>query len=304
MLAPVIVFVYNRPEHTKKTIEALAKNNLASETEVYIFSDAAKNEKSREKVRNVREYIDLLPQKKYFKSVKIHKAHCNKGLAESVISGVSQVIKECGKVIVVEDDLISSIDFLQYMNEALDYYEKNDKIWSISGYNVPIKIPSNYESDIYLSYRGASWGWATWNNRWEKVDWNVSDYDEFKKSKELRKRLNRGGRDMSNMLDLQMLGKIDSWAIRWCYTQSKTDTFTVYPVVSRIKNIGFDGSGIHGGITSHYDSKLTNEIRKIQFDNPDLDRKILKRFRNHYMSLSKYILMRLYMVIKKIIVRN
>ncbi len=244
VLAPVVIFVYNRPEHTKKTIEALSKNVLAKETEVFIYCDAAKNEKSKERVEQVRDYVDSLSKRNYFKSINIIKAPSNKGLAKSVISGVNEIIVKYGKVIVVEDDLISSKDFLQYMNDALNYYESNSKIWSISGFNIPIEIPRDYISDVYLSYRGCSWGWATWSDRWEKVDWVVSDYDEFRRNYKLRQRFNRGGRDLSDMLDLQMQGKIDSWAIRWCYTQSKLDMLTVYPVNTRIKNIGLDGSGM------------------------------------------------------------
>ncbi|MFC4802576.1 glycosyltransferase family 2 protein [Neobacillus sp. GCM10023253] len=299
MLSPVIVFVYNRLEHTKETIEALAKNSIADETEIYIFSDAPKDKKSEKKVTLIREYLDSLGERKLFKSVKVFKAESNNGLAKSVILGVSQIINEYGKVIVVEDDLVSSADFLQFMNDALDYYEANKNIWSISGYNIPIEIPNDYKSEVYLSYRGCSWGWATWKDRWENVDWNVSDYHVFKKNKDLRRRFGRGGRDLSFMLDLQMQGKIDSWAIRWCYTQSKLDMFTVYPVVSRIKNIGLDGTGTHSGMTSHYDSALNNNHQKCNFDNSGLDRRLLKKFRNHYMSLSQYLLLKSKVLAKK-----
>lgn len=300
MLTPVVVFVYNRPEHIKKTIEALAKNYLADETEVYIYADAAKNEKSIEKVRLVREYIDSLEEKNLFKSLTIKKAKSNKGLANSIISGVSEIIKKYGKVIVVEDDIVSSPDFLQYMNDALDYYEKNEKIWSISGYTFNIDIPKNYKSEIYLSYRGCSWSWATWEDRWEKIDWNVSDYKEFKKNKVLRKRLNRGGRDMANMLDFQMQGKIDSWAIRWCYTQSKLDMLTVYPVVSRIKNIGLDTTGTHGVITSEFDVEINNNNKKCRFDNPGLNCKITKAFKDKFITRFDYIKWRLKAIIKRV----
>lgn len=304
MLAPIVVFVYNRPEHTKKTIEALANNYLAKDSELFIFSDGPKNEEAEVKVKLVREYIDSLPEKKMFKSVKITKAKINKGLANSVISGVSEIIGQYGKVIVLEDDLMSSIDFLQYMNDALDYYENNQKIWSISGYNLPIKIPSDYKSDIYFSYRGCSWGWATWKDRWEKVDWNVSDYNEFKRNKDLRKKLNRGGRDMADMLDSQMQGKIDSWAIRWCYTQSKLDMLTVYPVVSRIKNIGLDGTGTHSGINPQYDVVINNENKKCVFDNPGLNKRILKNFRNYYLSSFKYMLIKAKNIAKRVLGRH
>ncbi|WP_020061486.1 glycosyltransferase [Bacillus sp. 123MFChir2] len=301
MLAPVIIFVYNRPEHTIKTIEALAKNKLARESTVFIFSDAAKNENSLEKVRAVREYIDTIEEKKYFKSLTIKKADINKGLAKSVIDGVSKIIKEYGKVIVLEDDLVTTPDFLTYMNDGLNYYNDLDKVWSISGYNIPIAFPEGYKSEIYYSYRGCSWGWATWKNRWNQVDWDVKDYAEFKGSRRLRNQFNRGGRDMANMLDAQMEGIIDSWAIRWCYTQSKKDLLTVYPVKSRIKNIGLDGSGTHSGITSHYDVKIDETFTKCSFDDPDLNKDILKNFQNHYGSRLGYYLVKPKRFIKKLL---
>lgn len=293
MLSPIIIFTYNRPNHTIQTIESLAKNYLAKESDVYIFSDAAKNNNSEEKVKIVRNYIDSLKGKNYFKSITVYKSNFNRGLANSVISGVSQIIEKFDKAIVIEDDLVSSADFLQYMNDALDYYKDDKRIWSISGYNLPIKIPKDYYSDIYLSYRGCSWGYATWKDRWQNVDWNVSDYGNFKQNKTLRKQICRGGRDMADMLDAQMTGQIDSWAIRWCYAQSKLDMFTVYPVISRINNIGLDGSGTHSGFCSHYDSLLNNNYTKCKFEDPGINYKLLKTFKNYYGTSFRYFLNKL-----------
>ncbi|ERJ10933.1 glycosyltransferase [Haloplasma contractile] len=300
MLTPVVIFVYNRPQHTRRTIEALANNFLAKETEVFIYSDSAKNNSNIELVNETRNYIDTLTNLNYFKKTEIIKAKKNKGLANSIISGVSEIIDRYGKVIVVEDDLISSNDFLSYMNSALDFYKNNEIIWSISGFNIPIEIPSDYSHDVYLSYRGCSWGWATWKDRWDKVDWNVSDYNKFKIDKKLRKKLNRGGRDMANMLDMQMEGKIDSWAIRWCYSQSKQSRLTVYPIKTRIKNIGLDGSGTHSGISTRYDFEFSNNNELCNFENVELNKFILKRFQNHYMKLHHYYLYRLKKLIKNL----
>jgi hypothetical protein len=301
MLAPVILFVYNRPEHSIKTIEALSENELAKESPVFIFSDAAKNKNSSEKVKAVRDYIDTIKEKGYFKSITIKKAKINKGLANSVIDGVSEIISEHGKVIVLEDDLITTPDFLTYMNDALNYYNDLDKVWSISGYNIPIAFPEDYKSEIYYSYRGNSWGWATWRNRWEQVDWDVEDYVEFKRSRHLRNHFNRGGRDMANMLDDQMERIIDSWAIRWCYTQSKKDLLTVYPVKSRIKNIGLDGSGTHSGITSHYNVEIDKSFTKCIFNDPELNQNILTNFQNHFGSRLDFCIFNLKRFIKKLL---
>ena len=301
MLAPVVIFVYARLGHTKKTIKSLAKNYLAEEAEIYIFSDAAKNEKVVEQVELVRDYIDSISQKNLFKSVKIIKTKNNKGLANSIIDGVTEVIKQYGKVIVVEDDVVSSPDFLQYMNDALDFYEFDKKIWSISGYTFKIAIPLDYKHDIYMSYRGCSWGWATWKNRWEKVDWEISDYDDLKNNKKIRQKFNRGGRDMADMLDQQMQGKIDSWAIRWCYAQSKLDMLTVYPVVSRIKNIGLDGTGTHSGINLKFDVILNNGNNRCEFETVKADNRIVKSFRDYFGTSFDYFVVGIKAYIKRLL---
>ena len=176
MLAPIVLFVYNRLDHTQGVIETLSKNLLAKESELYVFSDAAKSENGLGKVNEVREYIRDDAWHGNFKEVTIIEAEKNKGLANSVIGGVTKIIHEYGKVIVVEDDLILSPYFLNYMNDALDYYQDDEKIWSISGYSFPMKSLKKYPHDIFYSYRGCSWGWATWNDRWNLVDWEVKDY--------------------------------------------------------------------------------------------------------------------------------
>jgi len=278
MLAPVVIFVYARPEHTIKTVESLAKNMFADETDVYIFSDGAKSERVQPAVDAVRAYIDTLGQRMLFKSVTVTKTGKNNGLANSVITGVTEVIRKHGKVIVVEDDLISSLDFLQYMNCALDFYRSDIRIWSICGYTFRIQFPRDYTADVYLSYRGGSWGWATWLDRWHTVDWQVKDYHEFRASKRRRTQFNRGGRDMCEMMDNQMRGIIDSWAIRWCYAQSKRDMLTVYPRTSRIANIGLDGSGTHSGVAPEFVVSLQADIKPVHFEAVQLDERIVSQF--------------------------
>ena len=288
MLIPVILFVYNRPEHTKKTVEALSKNRGASETDLFIFSDGPKNEKAVSRVLQTREFIDSVGEKYNFKSTTVFKSEDNRGLATSVILGVTKIISKYDKVIVLEDDLVTSRDFISYMNDALNYFEENDDIWSISGYNPPIEIPEEYSAETYLSYRGCSWGWGTWKNKWELVDWEVKDYNDFRRNKVLRTKFNLGGRDLAFMLDDQMNNKIDSWAIRWCYSQAKLGKYTVYPVTSRIKNVGLDGSGTHSGSSVHYVTTLNDELGKCDFSNAKLDAVILNRFSHHYMNNKQY----------------
>lgn len=296
-LAPIVLFVYNRPKHTQDMIEALAKNNFAKESDVYIFSDNAKKEKDIENVRKVRTYIDSIKQKNWFANVYIEKAEKNKGLAKSVINGVTKVINKYDKVIVLEDDLIPSKVFLEYMNKALDFYEKKESIWSISGYNIPIQIPKNYKFDIYLGYRGCSWGWATWKDRWNTVDWKVSDYKEFKNNYKKRKQMNRGGPDMAQMLDSQMQGLCDSWAIRWCYEQSKQNKYTIYPVKSLVINQGLDGTGTHSGTTKDFDVEISERVPEL-YNNLPVDKEITTNFYNKYKLGIKQNIIEILMILK------
>ena len=278
MLAPVILFVYNRLDHTKNVLDSLAKNFLAAETELYIFSDAAKSESGKEKVAEVREYIRRTDWQKSFKKVKIIEAEKNKGLAKSIIGGVTSIIEEYGTAIVVEDDLILSPYFLQYMNDALKYYKDDQQIWSVSAYSFPMKSLARYDHDVFYSYRGCSWGWGTWADRWRMVDWEVKDYPKMMADKNWQNRFNRGGADLVNMLRLQMEGKLDSWAIRWCFSQSNHEMYTVYPKVSYVLNEGCDGTGTHSGSSDEYDTEIYDSVKKCRFEKLKIEKAISKEF--------------------------
>ncbi|MBQ8858070.1 MAG: sugar transferase [Lachnospiraceae bacterium] len=278
MNAPVVLFVYNRLDHTMNVIESLAGNVLAGETDLYVFSDAAKTEKGLDKVNAVREYIRRTDWRGAFRKVTVVEAEQNKGLAKSIIGGVTKILEEYGKVIVVEDDLVLSPYFLNYMNGALDYYKDVPDVWSISGYSFPMKSLKNYPHDVFYSYRGCSWGWATWLDRWVKTDWEVKDYPKLMSDKEWQKRFNRGGADLTGMLDMQMEGKINSWAIRWVFTQSNLDMYTVYPKNSYILNDGCDGSGTHVGTTNEYSTDISDGVSNCKFERLEIDQKIAREF--------------------------
>jgi len=279
-LAPIVLFVYNRLWHTRQTVEALQRNELARESELFIYSDAPKHEEAKEKVKEVRDYIKNIDG---FKKVTIIKREKNWGLANSVIDGVTKIVNEYGKIIVLEDDLVTSTNFLVYMNEALDFYIEDKKIWSISAYNLPIDIPKNYQKDVYLNYRASSWGWATWKDRWKKNDWEVQDYKKFVKNKILQKQFNRGGNDMTEMLINQMEGKIDSWAIRWGYSQFKDKSYCIYPTITKVQNIGMDGSGVHCGENNNHFDILDDGKIKTQFSkNLQENSKLLRTFKQQF----------------------
>jgi len=264
-LAPIVLFVYNRPWHTQQTVEALLKNNLANESRLFIFADGPKNDSDRIKTNKVRKYIDGISG---FKKIQIIKRSKNVGLAESVISGVSKIISEYKRIIVLEDDIVVSQYFLNFMNDALNFYENNKLIFSISGYSYPIDILPGYDLDIYFSKRSSSWGWATWKDRWDKAVWSDDKFDKFLHCKSMQQNFNMAGEDLSPMLVKQIKGKLNSWAIRWAFTHFINSAYCIYPVKSMAKNIGTDGSGTNFRLkTSRYKVRLDISHRIINFSN-------------------------------------
>ncbi len=242
MFAPVVIFCYNRPGCLESTIEHLAKNDLAASTHLYIFSDGAASSADEPEVSQVRQYLKSVSG---FAELTVIEAPANNGLAKSIIEGVSMVLQLHSRVIVLEDDLLTSENFLNFMNESLRFYEHNERVFSISGYTVPIRFPAYWVYDNYFTHRASSWGWATWKNRWTPIDWTVSDYKDFATNIPARKKFNQMGSDLAGMLDRQMSGKINSWAIRWCYHQFKCNTYTVFPCTSKVENIGFTTAATH-----------------------------------------------------------
>ncbi len=253
---PVVVFCYNRLWHLQQTISALRQNTLATQTPLIIYADAPKNDLEKQKTAFIKAYLQTLNNSTDFLSVTLIFRKTNFGLAKSIIEGATEVLEKYGKAIFLEDDLVSSPDFLQYMNDALVLYEDNKKIYSISGYNPPIDIPKSFlEKSTYLCPRACSWGWATWLHKWQKNDWQVLDFEEFIKDKEAQKKFHLGGDDMTVMLLKQQKKINNSWAIRWGYTHFKYDVFCLYPIKTKIHNIGNDGAGTHAPRTRKYSHK-------------------------------------------------
>ncbi len=279
MKAPIVVFVYNRAEHARGVIESLAKCPEAKESKLYIFSDGPKNEKAAEKVQEVREYIRSDAVKNYFGEVEVVEAPKNKGLANSVISGVERVIREHGNVIVVEDDNTVAKDFLDYMNRGLDFYRENQKIWALGGYTLPIQFPEDYEHDVFVMGRGSSYAWATWLDRWEKIDWGIKDYKDFIRDRKQVKAFNRTGNDKADMLRSQMEGRIDSWAIRFTYNAFKNGMLFILPKETLVENQGNDGTGTHVSATdTRFDTKIKENRKPVEFVNVETDKRIERAY--------------------------
>jgi len=241
-LSPIVIFAYNRLDLIENTIEALKKCDLAADSDLIIYSDGVKNENDISKINAVRSFISTISG---FKKISWNFSTKNKGLAKSIIEGVTEVLSHYNSVIVLEDDLAPTKNFLQYTNQALIQYENIPEVMSIAGYTPTIKPPSNYNYDNYFTQRASSWGWATWKNKWENIDWEISDYESFISNKKERKKFNQMGSDMVSLLKKQQKGTINSWAIRWCYHQFKNNLYTVTPVSSKVKNIGFTDEATH-----------------------------------------------------------
>lgn len=246
-LAPIVLFAFNRPKVFQRLIESLKANLEFKYSDVYVFIDGARKGRQGEqdKVGKVKEIAYILksgesgfPQPS---NVHIQTSSINRGLASSIISGVTSVIGKYGKAIVLEDDLYLAPNCLRFMNEGLDRYEKESSIFSICGYTNRIKVPSEYEYGTYVASRSSSWGWATWKDRWDKVDWELKDWDAVNANKRAFNKW--GGSDCFHMLKGWHDGKTNSWAIRFCYAQFINHAWSVFPNKSLIKNDGFDGTG-------------------------------------------------------------
>jgi glycosyltransferase involved in cell wall biosynthesis len=251
-LAPIALFVYKRAKHTKATLDALAKNNLAAESDLFIFSDGSKGDLDAFAVERTRKVIRAA---KGFKSVTLFERPSNMGLARSVIGGVSELLKKFERVIVLEDDLLTSVNFLTYMNDALLQYRDDPKAFSVTGHTFPgdvLNIPGDYPYDTYAGYRCSSWSWGTWTNRWQCIDWGMDYFPALSRDPARQAAFNAGGQDLMPMLTSQHEKKIDSWAIRFSYAHHTNDGVCIYPTKTLVRNIGLDNSGTHSRLDRRF----------------------------------------------------
>lgn len=273
VLAPVVLFCYNRPSSTLRTLTALSENTLASVSKLFVFCDGPKtgaSEEQREKVREVRECVK---SKAWCGEITIVESESNKGLATSVIEGVTRVVNEFGKVIVLEDDLVTSKYFLEYMNTALDKYEHVEKVMQISGYQFPIsQYPANVAGFLPMA---TSWGWATWAHAWNKFDADCKGFQALREDKSLRRRFDLDhAYPYSDMLLNQMskVGNIDSWAIRWWWTIFKSNGLSLFPGASLVQNIGFGADATHTTATQQLNKNWSQNSSIVDYpDKTEVD---------------------------------
>lgn len=252
-LAPIVLFTYNRPRHTKATLDALKANLLAKESVLYIYQDGLKDNATKEQKDSalevstyLQDFIASNENGTYFKHITFIQRERNLGLADSIIDGVTSIINKHGTIIVLEDDIVVSPVFLDYMNAALKTYQNEPKVWSIAGWGYPIATQGL--GDCYFWRLPHCWGWASWSSRWQyfKRDMSLDFKNSFSKSDIAYINLD-GVADYFSHFTLNHKGRLKTWAIFNYLIAYKHNALTLCPSLSYIKQIGFDGSGVHCG---------------------------------------------------------
>lgn len=254
--SPIIIFSYNRLNHLKKTISSLKKNIECKDSSLIIFSDGPKNNYDKKKIVKIRKFLFKI---RGFKNVNIFSQKINIGLANNIIKGLEKIFRKYSSAIILEDDLVVSKYFLKYMNEGLNIYKNNKKVISIHGYSYPF-LKDNTDPEYFFLKGADCWGWATWSNSWKIFEKNGLKLKKEIIKKNLLNEFNFNNYfDYMKMLDDQINGKNDSWAIRWYASAFLKNKLTLYPKNSFVKNIGIDGSGTHG-----YESYNRFNLNKFQ----------------------------------------
>jgi len=277
ILSPIVVFTYNRPVHTLRTFNALLKNPLANESDIIIYSDSARTATHNKAVDEVRSYLSEITG---FRSKKVIHRDRNFGLAESIIQGVTEVLQESEKLIVLEDDMVVSPYFLTYMNDALDLFAEDERVISIHGYVYPV----DQELPPAFFIPGADcWGWATWKRGWEIFNYDGQFLlDELTRQGLLRTFDFNGTYPYSLMLKDQIQGKNDSWAIRWYASAFLQNKMTLYPGCSLVQNIGNDNSGTHCGKSRSMDVELNASPINLKNIEVEVSQVALAAFENYF----------------------
>lgn len=282
--APAVLFTYRRPDHVRKTLAALRQNPEAENTPLIVYSDASDHPETDDPVRRVRE---ILHSVEGFREVRIHEREIRCGLARNILGGVTEVLEEFGRAIVLEDDLITHPAFLRYMNNALTSYEHDSRILSISAsmpHRFRMRVPERYPHDVWLSRRNLSAGWGTWRNKWATVDWDLRDLDAFRNDPDAQRRFNLGGPDLTPALLNAVDRSQDLWAARFSYAHFVSGRFSVLPRRSYVKHIGYDGSGMNAFRNPfHRLDRFGDAVEEPVFpERLNVDAELQRQFRNAF----------------------
>lgn len=257
--APIALFAYNRPEHLRRTVEKLVSDPLASTSDLFIFCDGPKTQEHEIQVQAVRSFAKTIVG---FHTLTVVERASNYGLARSISVGVTDLCRKYGRVIVLEDDLLVTPGFIQYMNEGLDRYKDNPNIYQLSGYMYPVELTS--DDDCIFLPMISCWGWATWERAWRCFDPSLNGIEHIRASKPLRQKFNVNGTyDYFKMAEDQLTGKIDSWGICWYLSVFMREGLVLYPKSSFIQNIGVDATGTHGKGHKELQPPLSVEFKDV-----------------------------------------
>lgn len=265
MLAPIVLFVYNRPDHTQKVLDALKNNPEAKESELFVYCDGAKENASEIEKKQIEETRQVIRNIIGFKTLTIVESNVNKGLASSIIEGVTDIVNKYGRIIVLEDDIVTSCGFLKYMNDALELYKNNKKVMQVSGYVFPYHEDFN-KFDTFFHKPGSCWGWATWKDAWKYFKKEPQDqFDELTtKNLWFEFTLRDAYPSYKSQIEQNISGQINTWAIFWYASIFLNNGTSLVPTISLVQNIGLDGSGENCGEWSKknpfYWEKLADNI--------------------------------------------
>lgn len=277
-LAPIILFTYNRPWHTLQTLQALQENDLANQSILYVYSDGPKENATEEDLKKIEEVRTLAKSRQWCKEVILVERDRNWGLADNIVDGVTRVVNEYGKIIVLEDDIVTSKGFLRYMNEALEVYENEERVMHVSGYIFPVtkKLPNTF------FYNATScWGWGTWKRAWSHFNTDAQKLLEELDSKHNIFHFNiDGSYNFYDQLKANTDGRLKTWAIKWHTSVYLKNGLCLHPFPSLVENIGMDGSGVHCGVDNSYNTQPANyiQVHKIKLSESKSARKAVKKF--------------------------
>ncbi len=279
-LAPITLFIYNRPWHTRKCLESLVANPEAKDSVLYIFADGPKSGASAETLESIAAARAVAKEKQWCGEVIVIEREQNFGLAKSIMAGVAEVLDKHGKIIVLEDDLLLAPGFLEFMNGGLNLYENEEKVFHVSGFIYPVK-KEEFPADTFFLYNASCLGWGTWSRAWKYFNPNAAEL-LTKIPKEEYKDFNFGmGLSFTKMLREAAEGKISSWAVRWYASIYINRGLSLHPNQSFVNNTGFDGSGVNSGIFDYqWNKNLAKKVKleKIPLEISHQARMAVKRF--------------------------
>lgn len=278
--APVAIFTYNRLEHLKRVIAALQDNTLASETDVFLISDGASKQEDEKIIEELRSFCRTISG---FKSVNFVFRNANLGAFKSITLAEQEILRMHGKIICLEDDIVTAKNFLEFMNQALDFYKANEKVISISGYAHPLNHDHN--NDYWVSPHHCPWGYATWSEKWKKLDYDRNIYPLIKRDKALRRKIVFNGDFFIPTLRADFKKKIIAADARICAQMVAMGVYSIMPTKSKVLNIGNDGSGMNSLDTDQFFSEMdTGDKLKFEFGNEvEIDRELLEKYKKFMM---------------------